>query len=227
MNYKILAIIPMLLTVTAVFATSSINPNWRIYNVKPDTASYWDINKVKSVDGKYEFPIAKFESPTTGSFAVYILQNYNYDLTGKTFSMSASWTSGTYKTRSTVHPGAYVRFEFQDTSAGPYDMNDYWWSTGTNSLDLNAASSGSLTVSLEDPSKWTNLCGKSATDTTLYSGPDCVGGYPTMNPAEGFANAMKNVKEVSLAFGSSGSYASGVALDGGAGIFTMESFNIQ
>jgi hypothetical protein len=106
--------------------------------------------------------------------------------------------------------------------------NDYWWSTGSNSLDLNAASSGALSVPLTDRSKWTNICGQSATDTTPQPGPNCVGGTdPAVSPYDGFTNAMKSVKMIGLGFGSSGSYASGVAINGNtAGTFRLLSFTI-
>lgn len=172
------------------------------------------------------FPIQQFDSTTTGSFAVYLLNNYNVDLTGKTITSDATWTTGVYKTRSDVFPGAYVRVEFQDVASGPFTSNDYWWNTG--SLDLNTASSGTLTASLANRTQWTNICGQSATDTVAHPGPNCVGGTdPAVSPSDGFDNAMKNVKQVSLSFGNASRYASGVALAGGTGTFTLSSFNVQ
>ena len=215
--------------VSAQGKSQDLGKNWRVFNVKPDTNSYWDINKADALNGGVvQFPIQPFQSTTTGSFAVYLLNNYNVDMTGKTFSMNATWTPGLYKTRSTVFPGAYVRFEFQDVTSGPYDANDYWWSTGSNSLDLNSTSAGTLSVSLTDPSKWSNLCGKAATDTSApYT--DCItGAQLDVSPAAGFANAAKKVKLAGIAFGSAGSYASGVAIDGtNAGTFQVWNFTIQ
>jgi hypothetical protein len=37
---------------------------------------------------------------------------------------------------------------------------------------------------------------------------------------------MKNVKQIGLAFGSSGSYASGIAMNGTTGTFTLTQFVI-
>jgi hypothetical protein len=147
------------------------------------------------------------------------------NITGQTFNMNASWTPGVYKTRSTVFPGAYVRFEFQDVTSGPFTSSDYWWSTV--SLDLNAVSTGTLSASLADRTIWTNMCGQRADDTTPHPGPNCVGGTdPAVSPYDGFTAAMKNVKLVGLSFGSSGTYASGVALDGAVGSFQLFSFSI-
>lgn len=206
-----------------------LGKNWRVYNAEPDTSFFWDINKPQALTGGLlQFPIQQFVTEGSGSFVVYLYNNYNVDMTAKTLKMDASWTQGTYKTRSTVHPGAYVRFEFQDVTSGPYTSNDYWWSTGSNSLDLNAVSSGALSVPLTDPSKWTNICGQSATDTIPHPGANCVGGTdPAVSPFDGFTNAVKNVKLVGLGFGSSNSYASGVALDGGTGMFQLRSFTIE
>lgn len=228
--------VAFLLTTVTVFSQVNLNnqsnTNWRIYNVKPATSSFWDINKAADTSsGGLQFPIQPFLTDfltnKAASFVVYLLANDNKDITGKAFSTTAFWTPGVYDTRSTSHE-AFVRFEFQDVTAGPYDMNDYWWSTGSNSLDLNAGSSGTLTVSLASPALWSNLCGKSATDTTVYSGPDCLGGsYPAVSPSDGFTHAMKNVKQAGLAFGNSSRYASGVALEGGTGTFTVISFTIN
>lgn len=200
------------------------NINWRVFNVMPATTFYWDINKAQSSGNTVEFPIQPFVSETSGSFAVYLLANYNYDITGKTFSTDVSWIPGVYKTRSTAFSGAYVRFWFQDVTSGPYDMNDYWWST--SSLDLNTGGSGSWSASL-DRAGWTNLCGKAATDTTVSV--DCMTGTMTnLSPYDGFTRAMKNVKQLGLSFGSSGSYASGVAITGDtAGTFTVNKFTVE
>lgn len=195
---------------------------WRVYNVMPATSSYWDINKL-AANGT--FPIQQFVDTTHGSFAVYVLNNYNVSLkTSQTLSADLAWTAGTYKTRSTVCSGAYVRFEFQDVTAGPYNSNDYWWSTVN--LDLNALpSSGTLTASLTDRTLWTNQNGMLATDMTT-DWTDWTGATVAMSPYDGFTNAMKNVKQLGLSLGSSCTYASGVALVGGPGTFTMSSFTI-
>jgi len=208
-------------------AANLLATNWRVYNIMPATSSLWDINKAQYDDGVLSFPIQQFESTTTGSFAVYLLNNYNVDLTGKTISANMSWTAGKYETRSTKFPGAYVRLEFQDVTAGRYDSNDYWWYTG--SLDLNAVSSGTLTGDLKDRSQWTNICGQSAIDPTAQPGPNCVGGTdPDVSPYDGFTKAMKNVKQVGLSFGRASSYASGVAaVDTDQAVFNMRSFTIQ
>lgn len=216
-----ISILMLSLIILPAFASNGLGKNWRVYNVKPATNSYWDINKLAS-DG--QFPIQQFLTKETGSFAVYVLNNYNIDMTGKTLSTTAEWSPGTYMTRSDC-VGAFVRFEFQDVAAGPYDSNDYWWSTGTNSLNLNSSTSGTLTVSLADRSLWTNQAGRSAIDTTT-NWTDWTGATVAMSPYDGFTKAMQDVKQVGLSFGNSCSYASGIALEGGAGTFTMSSFTI-
>ncbi len=199
--------------------TDLMGEQWRVYNGKPATTAFWDINKLRDD----AIPIQQFDSTTTGSFAIYVLNNYNVDLTDKTLKTSLAWTLGTYRTRSTEFPGAYVRFEFQDTTAGAYDSNDYWWCT--ISLDLNAGTSGQLLASLADRTLWTNQSGKSATDHT-EGWLEWQGDIVHMSPYDGFTKAMKNVKQLGLSFGSSGSYASGVALVGRTGTVTMTAFTV-
>lgn len=219
------------LAVTAFAAkpsTTDLSANsWKVYNGQPAANSFWNINKAQSViGGGVTFPIQQFVDTSHGSFAIYLLTNYNVDLTGKTITAAVNWTAGTYETRSTVFPGAYVRLEFQDVTAGPFTSSDYWWYSGN--LDLNAVTSGTLTASLTNRANWTNICGQSAADVTVYPAqPNCVGGTdPAGSPYDGFTHAMKNVKQVGLSFGSSGSYASGVALDGRQGTFNMTSFTV-
>jgi hypothetical protein len=225
------------LTVTLLGATAfsqvnlagQNNTNWRVYNIMPATSKLWDINPAQATSsGGLQFPIQQFLTTTTGSFVVYLSANYNKNITGKTFYTAASWTSGTYVTRGAASDGAFVRFWFQDVTSGPYGASDYWFSTGTNSLDMNAVTGGTLSVALTDPTLWTNLCGQRADDTATYSGPDCVGGtYSSVTPAAGFANAMKNVKQLGLVFGRGSSYASGVAHIDSPGIFTVSTFTIN
>lgn len=200
---------------------------WRIQYINPATSSLWEINKVKlDAYGNLSFPIRQFDTRTTGSFAVYFQNNYNAGLTEtQTLTATASWTTGTYQTRSLVPSGAYGRFWFQ-SAIGNWNFNDYWWYS-PSSLDLNAASPGTMTAALSDRAGWSNICGGVATDTTVRSGPDCVGGtYPAVSPYDGFTNAMANVKQLGISFGSAGSYASGVARDGGPGIFSMSDFTV-
>jgi hypothetical protein len=84
-----------------------------------------------------------------------------------------------------------------------------------------------VTARLNDRANWSNICGQNATDTIAHPGPNCVGTTdPAVSPYDGFTNAMKNVKEIGLSFGSAGSYASGIALDGGPGTFTMTNFTV-
>jgi len=216
-----ISILMLSLIIVPAFASNGLGKNWRVYNVKPATNSFWDINKLAS-DGS--FPIQQFDTTSTGSFAVYVLNNYNIDMTDATLSTDVSWTSGTYKTRSTACSDAYVRFEFQDVTAGPYDSNDYWWSTV--SLDLNTETSGTLLASLADRTLLTNQSGKSATDIT-EDWQQWQGDIVAMSPYDGFTKAVHDVKQVGLSFGNTcSSYASGIAMVGDAGTFTMKDFTI-
>jgi hypothetical protein len=211
--------------VAAKSTTNLMTGQWRIWNVQPATSSFWDINK--TTDPGQSFPVQSFLSKSTGSFAVYLENNYNVSLTAnQTLTASAYWTAGTYATRSTTFPGAYGRFWFQDVMSGRSTSNDYWWYSGSI-LDLSGSTSGTVTAPLNDRANWSNICGQNATDTIAHPGPNCVGTTdPAVSPYDGFTNAMKNVKEIGLSFGSAGSYASGVAINGTPGTFTMTNFTV-
>lgn len=217
--------------VAAKSTTNLIGGQWRIWNVMPATSSYWDINKT-TAPGQ-SFPVQQFQSTTTGSFAVYLMNNYNTSLNEtQTLSTTAYWTPGSYETRSMPPSGAYGRFWFQDVTSGPFTSSDYWWYSGTSGvLDLSASTSASALVSvsaaLSDRAHWSNICGQYATDTHAYPGTNCVGTTdPAVSPYDGFTNAMANVKEIGLSFGSGSRYASGIALDGRPGTFTMTAFTV-
>ena len=209
----------------AAVAGDLTSENWRVFNAAPATAYFWDIDHVThDSSGALTFPINAFDTKTTGSFVVYLINNYNNDLTGKALEATMSWTQGTYDTRSEACGGAYVRFEFQDTTSGPYDSNDYWWSAA--SFDLNATASGTLAASLADRASWSNISGKFATDETA-NWVDYNGNVIADSPYDGFTRALTNVKQLSLSFGSSCRFASGVALVGGNGKFTVSSFEVK
>lgn len=220
---------PALQTHTPALAVAS-NPaarNWRLFSVMPATSAFWDIDPLSpKSDVVADFPFHPFVSTTSGEFAVYLEINYNDDITGKTITADVSWDAGSFVNRGDGSVDARVRLEFQDVASGRYTPNDYWWYSGF--LDLNAVTSGTLTASLTDRADWTNICGKPATDVTIYSGGDCVGGtYPAVSPYDGFTYAMKHVKIVGLSFGRASRYASGVAVDGGPATFTLSSFTIN
>lgn len=199
---------------------------WRIQNIMPATSALWDINKVKLTGGALSFPVRAFESKTTGSFAVYFQNNYNTSLTeSKTLSATANWTQGGYETRSTPSSAAYGRFWFQ-AAIGNYNSNDYWWYSG-DSFDLNTTIADTITAPLATRASWSNICGQVATDTTAHPGPNCIGGTdPNVSPYDGFTNAMANVKQLGISFGSASRYASGIAFVGGPATFTVSGFTV-
>src|SRR6266550_2790215 len=220
MNFKKLGMLSVFaLLVTFAFTTPAAaqdisNKNWRVFNINPDVPKLWDINKAQSLNtGGVGFT---FNQLSTGWFTVYLNTNYG-DLTGKTSIIAnASWTASTqYVNRAQTPDGALFRLYFQ-SAQGNYDSSDYWWST--DFCDLNAVSACNLTVSLNDRTHWTNLCGQRADDITVYPSANCVGGIdnPSLSPYDGFTRAKRNVKDVGLSFGRASRFASGVA-NGGAG----------
>jgi hypothetical protein len=194
--------------------------NWRVFNIDTSVPKLWDINKAQSLDGSgVQFP---FQTSTgqpwngTGWFSVYLKTNYNRDLTGKTITAIVDvvadadtkfWT----RTSACANTGvdAYVRLEFQ-SATGNYDASDYWWSTGnTWNLSTIANVPTTLSLSTNDAALWSNIGGQTGAD----------------DPA-GFAAALKNVKEIGVAFGSSCSYASGVNVSGGPASFQLQSYTV-
>lgn len=233
MNFKKLGVLSVFaLLVTSAFTTPVAaqrpdgdlsNKNWRVFNINPDVPKLWDINQAQSLNtGGVGFT---FNQLSSGWFTVYLNTNF-IDLTGKTSIIAdTSWTASTlYVNRALTTDGALFRLYFQ-SAQGNYNSNDYWWSS--DFCDLNGASVCNLTVSLNDRTHWSNLCGQSATDIIAHPGPNCVGGTdPAVSPYDGFTKAKRNVKDVGLSFGRASRFASGVAIDGAAASLRLNSFKV-
>lgn len=195
--------------------------NWRVFNIDTSVPKLWDINKAEALSPSgVWFP---FQTSTTagawdgtGWFSAYLKTNYNRDLTGKTITANIDVvaTNGTKfwtRTSACANTGvdAYVRLEFQ-SATGNYNASDYWWSTGTTwNLSTIANVPTTLSLSTTNAAAWSNINGQTGAD----------------DPA-GFAAALKNVKEIGVAFGSSCSYASGVNVSGGEASFQLKSFTV-
>ena len=219
------------LTMLAAAADTLHNPNsWRI------------LDRVTLQHGNWNFATRHPDAIPSGGisfqllnesqgYTVYMLANDNKDLTGKTITaiVQVDADSGTtFVGRGLCDDRtATVGLEFQDTSAGPNDSNDYWWSTDRPSL-VSLMNGGTLVASLTEAGRanWINQDGLSATDTT----EDWVqwnGEIVHMSPYDGFTKAMKNVKEVSLSFGDGCYYACGVAVSGtGTASFDLLGFSV-
>jgi len=232
MNFKKLGVLSLFaLLVTFAFTTPvaaqrpgpdlSAN-NWRVFNIDTSVPKLWDINKAEALGtGGVQFP---FQTSTTGGawngtgwFSAYLKSNYNRDLTGKLISATVTvvatpGTSCWTRTSACANTGvdAYVRLEFQ-SATGNYNASDYWWSTGnTWNLSTIANVPTTLTLSTTNAAAWSNIDGQTG----------------LQDPA-GFAAALKNVKEIGVAFGSSCSYASGVNVSGGTASFQLNSYTVS
>jgi hypothetical protein len=156
-------------------------------------------------------------------YTSYLLGNYNKDLTGMTITavVHVDATPGTTFVTRDVNPcTATVGLEFQDTAAGTYDSNDYWWYVPRVSLADLMTGMVPLVAPLADRANWINQSSKPATDTET-DWVEWQGDVVHMSPYDGFTKAMKNVKIVSLSFGGCG-YASSVAVKTGTGTASFD-----
>ena len=156
-------------------------------------------------------------------YTSYLLGNYNKDLTGMTITavVHVDATPGTTFVTRDVNPcTATVGLEFQDTAAGTYDSNDYWWYVPRVSLADLMTGMVPLVAPLADRANWINQSSKPATDTET-DWVEWQGDVVHMSPYDGFTKAMKNVKIVSLSFGGCG-YAGGVAVETGTGTASFD-----
>lgn len=209
-----------------VLSSTLFGPNWKI------------LDRVTLPNGSVNFMTRHPDANSTGGisfplldesvgFTSYMLTNWNADLTGKTITTNVKTFlgSGIFIANPTDCSGGIptVGIEFQRTSAGAYDSNDYWWSTDRKSMETLLVG-GTLTGDLNDRSNWINQSGKSATDHEK-DWTEWQGDVVHMSPYDGFTRAMKEVKEISFSFGACG-YARGVATEGGSGTFTLNNFSV-
>ena len=213
-----------------VVSTAVTVKNWTVYNRSDVFAKLWENYKATDLsNGGVGFA---FNNVSTTWYTAYLKAHYNGDLTGTTITANVSVTgSGPVFVSRTVgseDPANATVGLVIKSAEGNWGVNDYWWPTNRVSLSALGTTGVNITASTseDDRANWINVCGKSATDIIVYSGPDCVGGtYPAESPYDGFTNALKNVKEVGLSFGGSG-YARGVALTSGSADFQLNSFTI-
>jgi hypothetical protein len=220
------ASVPALAASPSVTDLSAKANTWRVFNIDDSVPKLWDINKAEALStGGVWFP---FQTSTTagawdgtGWFTVYLKTNYNRDLTGKTITaivdvVAPAGTLFWTRTSACANAGsdAYVRLEFQ-SATGTNDASDYWWSTGStwnlstiaNSTIANVSTT--LSLSTNDGAFWSNMNGHTGIQDPI-----------------GFAAALKNVKEIGVAFGSSCRYASGVNVSGGPASFQLQSYTV-
>ena len=233
----ILGIFALLLVTVAPASAIVLNgAQWRILDRVQLPNGNWNYatRHPYNLDGGITGVAFPFLTPTDG-YTNYMILNYNKDLTGKTITASINIdavpeTTFTYR----GCPGANapsVRIEFQSTSAGKYTPNDYWWSADSANLASIINNPDILIVEAKtdvlNRAKWTNIAGKPATDTTEpWTNYD--GTIETVSPYDGYTNALKDVKEVTLSFGGGSCYANGVAVtDGGSATFELLSFGIS
>lgn len=173
---------------------------------------YWGWHNRKPIvldPAGFEIP---FLDASTDEYTVYVHNSWGGDLEGMeivaTVSIRVDSGDPQFVTR-TPDYDAYVRLEFQSTP-GPYDVFDYWWSYQCVALDNLVDESFTFRVPLEG-ALW-----------------QCINGGWTgeVYPAE-FDYAMENVHEVGFSFGRLPRWASGAAVTDGEATFIVTSYIIQ
>ncbi len=130
------------------------------------------------------------------------------NLTGGTLTDTVSWTgvTGTFQEQNgggCTPDNQYVRLYF--ASPG-FAFTNFWWSNPVH-VDLTGASgTGAMTVSLADPSQWSDWNGQVGN-----SSPDVTAG---------FYAAVAKVSTVGVSFGGGCFFENGVTTSDGSGTFT-------
>ena len=105
---------------------------------------------------------------------------------------------------------ATVRLAFESIPPGSkFAYTNYWWADVSSAQLVNNLN-GSMSVTLTDPSLWSDWNGTSGASV----------------PSE-FAAATGNVTEVGLSFGGGCFFENGVGTTDGSGTFTLDSFGVS
>ena len=170
---------------------------------------------------QFAMPNATGASPT---FVNYLLNNFTVALTESssiTATINVAPASGvpaflgdTFGGFNNATP-AFVRLFIEanlpsDGSAGcvggNQNVENFWWADVQAYTFTSGGSGGPITMTVSlNPANWSGICGNPA----------------SANPA-GFHQALANIKQVGLSFGSGSFFASGVGVDGSTGGATFQ-----
>lgn len=214
---------------TCTLATAAIDPSsetieWTVYDYNSSNREIAPRNSPNSM------PATTSGTTTTFPFkpGIYTAlltttdRNLTGDLSNKTLSdmIGVSGDATSFMTQdnggncSSNFPAA-VRFYFRSPSAsGPSTgtppagfYTQFWWSNPVNLLLASGNQSGPLTVSMSDPTQWSDWDGQSATNPAVM---------------EAFIEATHKVLEIGLSFGGECFFETGVTP---TGTFTGETFS--
>lgn len=223
---KVLALAVVVLA-TAVGVLADKGANWKVYSINRSKQSLGaTLVKPDPTDGSISF--AFLSTPDT-AFLLANHPSYRGSLLGSLLNKTASAIVGVTVTGTPSftyfgEPGcgagtAAVRFFFETDTSGKFDENDYWWSDPTveKLVPAKVAMATLLTGDKEmevtfEPSQWTNVNGHRA-GTSPYTAA--------------FIAAAEDVRQIGLTFGDGCSFASGVGLSGGSGVFQLKQFVVQ
>lgn len=203
--------------VPAPAASENAAPKWKVWTYNPSGRAFK--GSVPANGGPNA--VATFSFPPTPDTALLITDHGSYkgtllgNMTGKTLKATVSVFGGPFKFYGEGDPGgcggpppAFVRFYFQTKSPASFAETDYWWSNPVN-LQLNGLPpSTSMSVSIGDPSQWTDFFGHRGTDIGF---------------TDAFNAAVKDVTSIGLSFGGGCFFENGVGAPNG-GSFMLSTF---
>lgn len=223
---SVLALV-VVVAATAVGVLADKGGNWKVYSINRSKQSLGaTLVKPDPTDGSINFP---FLSTPDTAFLLTSHPSYRGSLLGSLLNKTASAIVGVTVTGAPSltyygEPGcgagtAAVRFYFETDTSGKFDENDYWWSDSTvekvvpDKLPMAALLTGDRAMEVSfQPNQWTNISGHRA-GNSLYTAA--------------FVAAAEDVRQFGLSFGDGCSFASGVGISGGRGVFQLKQFVVQ
>jgi hypothetical protein len=205
-----IAAIAALATVPS-FAGAASSTAWKVYNYN---SSGHSITPTSATSTSADNASLNFQPNVYTAQLVTTAKALTGDLTGGTVNATVSVTgvTGTFVDQNgggCTPDNQSVRLFFTTKNPG-FNFTDYWWSNPT-AITLTPTSGGTLSVSLTDPSQWSDWNGQKGDSSTSVTAA--------------FNAAVANVQTIGLSFGGGCFFENGVTTSDGSGTFGLTGFS--
>lgn len=205
-----IAAIAALVTVPS-FAGAASSTAWKVYDYNSSGHSITPTSATTTGADNASF---NFQQNIYTAQLVTTAKGLIGNLTGDTVNanVAVSGVTGTFVDQNgggCTPDNQTVRLFFTTKNPG-FNYTDYWWSNPT-SVTLTPTSSGTLTVSLADPSQWSDWNGQKGDSSAPVT--------------QAFDAAVANVQAIGLSFGGGCFFENGVTTSNGSGTFALTGFS--
>ena len=193
------------------FAGAASSSAWKVYDYNSSGHSITPTSATSTGTDNASF---NFEQNVYTAQLVTTAKTLVGDLTDQTVNatVAVSGVTGTFVDQNgggCTPDNQTVRLFFTTKNPG-FNYTDYWWSNPV-SYQLTGNGTGTLSVSLGDPSQWSDWNGQKGDSSTSVT--------------DAFNAAVANVQTIGLSFGGGCFFENGVTTSDGSGTFAITGFS--